>query len=206
MATEATGRERMLARLVGHARAHGLPADASLRQFAEQLGTSHRMLTYYFGSRERMLATLLTALRTEEREWLMSTARDWSLRDAVLAMWSYYTDPAREREHQVFFYVFSLALQDPAGFGDLLGSLDAWVELTTQLAMDEGDPPDRAEARAQLVVSSVRGLLVDRLRAGDQLRIDSAFTLLLDTLLPVSALPTTAAAGEGTRRRARVRP
>src|SRR3954447_2871747 len=105
-----SGRERMLARLVKHVRAHGLPADTSLRRFADELGTSHRMLAYYFGSRDELLATVLTAMRSEEREAAVSAAESWSLRDAALAMWSYYTDSARAGEHQAFFYVFALAL------------------------------------------------------------------------------------------------
>src|SRR3954468_18282795 len=101
-----SGRERVLSQLVAHVRKHGLPADPSLRYYAERLGTSHRMLAYYFGSREQMLAAVLAAMRADEREALWSTAQTWSLRDAALAMWAYYVDPARAKEHQVFFHVF----------------------------------------------------------------------------------------------------
>jgi AcrR family transcriptional regulator len=113
MAGQPTGRERMLARLVAHVRAHGLPADASLRRFADELGTSHRMLAYYFGSRDGLLAAVLTALRAEERQTLTATAENWSLRDAALAMWSYYTDPQQLPQHRAFFYVFSLPSSPP---------------------------------------------------------------------------------------------
>jgi AcrR family transcriptional regulator len=174
----------MLTRLVALVRADGLPADPSLRQFAERLGTSHRMLAYYFGSREGLLANVLSALRAEEREWLLSTAREWSVRDAALAMWSLYTDPARRPEHQAFFYVFSRALQQPELYGDFLASFDSWVGLTAQLALDEGEDPQSAQLRAQLIVSSIRGLLIDRLVSSEPERIDKAFGELLDVLIP----------------------
>jgi hypothetical protein len=45
---------------------------------------------------------------------------------------------------------------------------------------------DRAGARVrtQLMVSAIRGLLMDRLTAPDPATVDAAFALLLDALLP----------------------
>jgi AcrR family transcriptional regulator len=189
----------MLTRLVALVRADGLPADPSLRHFAEQLGTSHRMLAYYFGSRDGLLAAVLSALRAEEREWLLATAREWSLRDAALAMWSLYTDPARRPEHQAFFYVFSRALQQPELYGDFLTSFDSWVGVTADLAMDADEDPQSAVQRAQLIVSSIRGLLIDRLVSSEPERIDKAFAELLDVLIPDSR------PGVGARQRQRAR-
>ena len=179
-------RDRMLARLVTHIRTHGLPADASLRRLAEELGTSHRMLAYYFGSRDGLLAAVLTAMRAEERQTLTSTAENWSPRDAALAMWSFYTDPAQVSEHKAFFYVFSLALQQPKTYAEFLASLDTWVTLTAELTAAQGLGRDQAAARAQLMVSAIRGLLMDRLTTSNRDRVDAAFTLLLNTLLPAS--------------------
>ena len=48
-------RDRLLSALVEYAAAHGL-ADASLRELAAAVGTSHRMLLYHFGSREGVVA------------------------------------------------------------------------------------------------------------------------------------------------------
>jgi AcrR family transcriptional regulator len=178
-----SGRDRTLARLVAHVRTHGLPADPSLRYFAEQLGTSHRMLAYYFGSREQMLGTVLAAMRAEERETLWSTAQAWSLRDAALAMWAHYADPARRPEHQAFFYVFSRALERPAEYSDVLHSLSAWADVATELAMGEGDDRATAELRAQLIVSTIRGLLIDRLVSPAPERVDAAFEFFVESML-----------------------
>ena len=179
-----SGRSEMLARLVAHVRQYGLPADPSLRHFADELDTSHRMLAYYFGSREGLLATVVAALRQQDREALLSTAQSWSLRDAALAMWSYYTDPARRPEHQAFFTVYSRALQQPEMFGEFLAASDAWVEVTATLAGAEGGDPEDAQVRAQLIVSAIRGLLVDRLASTHPDRVDRAFERLLDELVP----------------------
>jgi AcrR family transcriptional regulator len=179
---EHTGRDQMLANLVAYVRANGLPADCSLRQLAQELGTSHRMLTYYFGSRDGLLATVLTTMRSEEKQTRTSTAENWGLRDAALAMWSYYTAPQRESEHRAFFYVFSLALQQPDSYREFLASLDNWSVLTAELGMAQGLEPEQARQSAQLIVSSIRGLLMDRLTSADPGRVDAAFALLLDAL------------------------
>lgn len=179
-----TGRDQMLARLVAYVRDAGLPADCSLRQLAQELGTSHRMLTYYFGSRDGLLATVLTTMRAEERQTLTSTAENWGLRDAALAMWSYYTSPEQESEHRAFFYVFSLALQQPESYREFLASLNNWSVLTAELGMAEGLEPERARQSAQLIVSAIRGLLMDRLTSTDPSQVDAAFALLLDAVLP----------------------
>lgn len=183
-----TGRDTMLDRLVAHVRRNGLPAEASLRRFAEEVGTSHRMLAYYFGSREGLLAAVLAAMRTEDREALYAAANAWDLRDATLAMWSYYTDPEQLPEHRAFFYVFSLALRQPEVFAEFLASFDTWVALTTDLARAEGLEPEDAARMAQLVVSAVRGLLMDRLASSAPERVDAAFALLLDRVLPARAV------------------
>jgi AcrR family transcriptional regulator len=194
-----SGRDQMLARLVAHVRAHGLPADCSLRKLAQELGTSHRMLAYYFSSLDGLLATVLSAMRTEDRQTLATTAENWGLRDAAMAMWSYYTDDGRSSEHRAFFYVFALALQHPEAYREFLASFDGWGALTADLAAAQG--MDRAEAArlARLVVSSIRGLLMDRLTTSDPTASDAAFELLLDAVLP----PEPAGRRSRTRKAAR---
>ena len=179
-----SGREQMLAKLVAHVRAHGLEADCSLRKLAQELGTSHRMLAYYFGSLDGLLASVLSSMRAEERQTLTCTAENWGLRDAAMAMWSYYTDPGRSDEHRAFFYVFALALQHPAAYREFLSSFDEWTTVTADLASAQGLDRPQATRLAQLVVSSIRGLLMDRLTTSNPKAVDAAFDLLLDAVLP----------------------
>jgi AcrR family transcriptional regulator len=186
--TASNGRDQMLARLVEHVRTDGLPADCSMRRFAQELGTSHRMLTYYFGSRDGLLAAVLTAMRAEDKLSLTSTAESWGLRDAALAMWSYYTAPGQDEAHRAFFYVFSLAMQQPDSYAEFLASLDNWTIVTAELGVAQGMEVERARQLAQLLVSAVRGLLMDRLASADPDRVDAAFALLLDAVLPQPAL------------------
>lgn len=166
--TGANGRAAMLARLVAHVRAHGLPADTSLRQFARDLGTSHRMLAYYFGTREQLLATVLLTMRSQERDMVASTPAE-----VARAMWAYYTDDDRRPEHQAFFYVLAMALADPGAYREFLDSFRAWTALL----------PGLEPATAQLLVASIRGLLMERLVADHPETVDAAFELLVDQLI-----------------------
>ena len=126
----------------------------------------------------------MSALRSDERRHLVSTAETWGLRDAALAMWSHYTSPSQVAEHQAFFYVFSLALQQPESYHEFLQSLEEWTTLTAELGVREGLDPGHAQRLAQLLVSSIRGLLMDRLTSADTERVDAAFALLLEEVLP----------------------
>jgi hypothetical protein len=137
-------------------------------------------------------------MRAEEKQTLTCTAENWGLRDAALAMWSYYTAPQRESEHRAFFYVFSLALQQPDSYREFLASLDNWSVLTAELGMAQGLEPELARQSAQLIVSSIRGLLMDRLTSADPGRVDATFDLLLDALLPQQP-----SAGSNSRRPAK---
>ena len=50
--------------------------DHSLRAIAEELGTSHRMLIYHFGSREGLLVAVRKAVEAGQRDMLAALAAD----------------------------------------------------------------------------------------------------------------------------------
>ena len=68
-------RDRLLAATVEHATAHGI-SELSLRQLAAALGTSHRMLVYYFGSKEELLVEVTKAVEAQQRASLEQLAVD----------------------------------------------------------------------------------------------------------------------------------
>ena len=99
---EGTPGREFLDRITAHIIEHGL-SETALRQLASIAGTSHRMLIYYFGSRDGLLGAVLHELRG--------------------ALWSYYTAPERRLEMQIFFYLAGQAAhnqQDHRGFTDAI--------------------------------------------------------------------------------------
>ena len=58
-------RDRLLEAAVQHALKKGI-VDLSLREIALEIGTSHRMLVYHFGSREGLLVAVVREARNSD--------------------------------------------------------------------------------------------------------------------------------------------
>ena len=162
-------------------REYGL-TDASLRRLAAVAGTSHRMLAYHLGSRDEVLGQVLLALRRDESRRLTSSVT--SRRTAMEQTYRYFTDERRTLEMRLFFYLAGHAVfdgkQDGAFSEDVVA---AWTDNLVSLGIEEGLAPERAQTEARLLVSSSRGLVLDRLLLGDDRAVDEAFRCLLDTVL-----------------------
>lgn len=169
-----------LDRITAHIVEHGL-SDAALRQLASIAGTSHRMLIYYFGSRDGLLGAVLHELRgVESREIL---GRATSRRQALAAVWDYYTAPERRLEMQIFFHLAGQAAYDRDGASDFTDAVVAtWTDELRHVCEREGMDTATAQAEARLLVAALRGLLLDRLVTGDDAGTDTAFQRLLTTV------------------------
>lgn len=173
--------ELLLQRIVDHVRENGL-TDASLRRLDAVAGTSHRMLAYHLGSRDEVLEQVLQALRREESVRLNASAP--TRRVAMERTWEYYVDERRTLEMRLFFYLAGHAAFDAKRGGAFSEDVvAAWTDKLVTLGIEEGVTPDRARAEARLLVSSSRGLVLDRLLLGDDRAVDEAFRCLLDTVL-----------------------
>src|SRR5581483_4148265 len=114
--TDATdARTDLLARAVELAGANGL-SDVSLRQMAAELGTSHRMLIYHFGSKEGLLVAVINEMERRQLEAMEALDADPSLSPAeqVRSLWTQLADPALWPHERLFFEVYGQALQGRA--------------------------------------------------------------------------------------------
>ena len=68
-----SARDVLLDKTMAHVAAHGM-SDLSLRELAAAIGTSHRMLLYHFGSREGLVAAIVDAMESQQREALEDLA------------------------------------------------------------------------------------------------------------------------------------
>ena len=178
-AVEGTPGREFLDRITAHIIEHGL-SEAALRQLASIAGTSHRMLIYYFGSRDGLLGAVLHELRGAESREIVGKAK--TRRQALQALWRYYTAPERQLEMQIFFYLAGQAAhnrKDRSAFTDAI--VATWADELRRVCEREGIDPAPAQAEARLLVASVRGLLLDRLLTGDETGTDLAFQRLLAT-------------------------
>jgi AcrR family transcriptional regulator len=161
------GRQDLLADAVAYGRAHGL-AGTTLRQLADAIGTSHRMLLYHFGSREGLLAAVVAEVEASERRAATALAADAPDADEVLRRgWERLRAPDRAGEERLFFELTAAAMQGTPGTERLRDELvDPWLA-------DDADPAARHARRVDIAV--MRGLLLDVLVTGDGAGVDAAF-------------------------------
>lgn len=172
------GRE-FLDRITEHIIQNGL-SDAALRRLAPIAGTSHRMLIYYFGSRDGLLGAVLHELRGEESREIIGHAT--SRHDALERAWTYYTAPERQLEMRIFFYLAGQAAHDGQGHADFTDAIVAtWTDQLRHVCERDGMDPESAQADARQLIASLRGLLLDRLLTGDETGTDLAFQRFVTT-------------------------
>jgi AcrR family transcriptional regulator len=161
-----TARDALLDRAMTHVAEHGL-SDLSLRELAAAIGTSHRMLNYHFGSREGLVAAIVTAMEAQQREALAALAEGAaSPRELIESQWAQLTDPAVRPFVALFFEVLALAVHERPGTEGFLDQLtDPWLALASELAGRMDLVTDLDELRLGVAVS--RGLLVEVLASGE---------------------------------------
>ncbi|WP_393071933.1 TetR/AcrR family transcriptional regulator [Streptomyces sp. LN704] len=167
-------------------------ADLSLRPLARALGTSDRMLLYYFGTKERMIAEALTVyerrplLRARGLFDAAGSPRDAAgVRRFTEETWQQFSDPDLRATLPLYLEVMAAGLLHPERYGPLMRDvLSEWTGLLTSVFRDLGMAEVRARTEASLLVDASFGLLLAPLTDGDWDRAGAAFRTLLDRLEP----------------------
>ncbi|HEY2207424.1 MAG TPA: TetR/AcrR family transcriptional regulator [Pseudonocardia sp.] len=184
-------RERLLAAAMDYLSTRGI-SDLSLRQLAEALGTSHRMLIYHFGSKEGLLIEVVRAVEDSQRKVWREMLADPEL-DAVQRpreLWRRVSDTTMEPFTRLFFEIYGQALQGREPATALLdGNVADWLEPSAQSFVEGGYPVDRAPTLARLGLAVTRGLLLDLLATGERDEVTAAFELFLEWYERIVAMP-----------------
>src|SRR5579871_4525254 len=175
-------RQQLLDAAVGFVASHGL-GDTSLRSLAAELGTSHRMLIFHFGTKDRLWTEIVRTVERRQREQLREMVPDLRkpLREALWSWWKHISDPSLWPNERLFFELYGQALQGrPHAAQFLDGIVEDWVTPAAQIGIDQGVPAPVATAHARLGVAVVRGLLLDLLATGETERVDEAMRAFID--------------------------
>ncbi|MEU4089799.1 TetR/AcrR family transcriptional regulator [Streptomyces aureus] len=169
---------------------HGL-AGLSLRPLARTLGTSDRMLLYYFGTKEAMVAE---ALALDERRPLrgarelldaISPRTPADVRRFMEEIWRRFDAPDLRPALPLYLEIMTAGLIEPDRYGPLLHDvLTEWTDLLSSAFRNLGMTGVRARTEATLLVDATFGLLVASLTEGGRDPADTAFGVLLDRLEP----------------------
>lgn len=155
--------------------------EVSLRELADALKTSSRMLVHHFGSRDALIAAALAHARSQLLDTCRAQLAEQSPRDLrglVSALRATITDPANRPFFRLFDEVNALAQTQPdrfPGFGR--ASVHDWLPQFTELLRPSSPDDVTAQAQATLALAVIRGLMLDDNATGDHLRIDAAFAV-----------------------------
>jgi AcrR family transcriptional regulator len=183
----------LLDAIVGYLIRHGV-AELSLRPLAKAVDSSPRVLLYYFGSKEQLVAEAVMRLRERQRESFgkMREARYEQPSDACRAIWQAMSAPKAEKMFRLSLEVYSLALRHPRQFGDYLkSSIEDWLKFLSDPLLRKGLDKDEARAFATVVIAGFRGFMLDYCASRDRERIDRAVEAWLRSLDAITARATT---------------
>ena len=179
-------RDDLLAAALTHVTEHGV-GELSLRGLAAELGTSHRMLIYHFGSLHGLLVEIVRAVEQRQRDRLAALLAepDLSPDERAIRFWAQLSDPSMWPSERLFFELYGQALQGRRHAVPLLeGVVEDWLDPLTELSVRGGVPRADARAHARLQLAVARGLLLDLLATGDVEGVRAAAEAHLATYRP----------------------
>jgi len=168
---DASPRAKLLDAAIDHIAHHG-GAERSLRALAADLGTSHRMLIYHFGSKEGLLTAVAREVEARQRAALAGLD--------PAEFWRRLTDDDLRANERLFFQLYGQALGGTPGTTGLLdGVIDDWLGPIEALLARYGVPEADRAAHARLGLAVARGLLLDLVTTGDRAAVDAAMAHFL---------------------------
>jgi AcrR family transcriptional regulator len=160
---------------------HGL-ADLSLRPLAKAVGSSPRVLLYYFGSKERMVMQILAELRQRQLA-RYGSVRASSFAEECQIVWRQMSAADSEPLFRLFFEAYGMALRYPRLYKDFLhATVEGWLQMMTMQLRRLGHTRSEARAFATVVLAGMRGFMLDYCNTHDRKRVDRAVALWVGSL------------------------
>jgi AcrR family transcriptional regulator len=146
----------------------------SLREIAEAVGTSHRMLLHYFASRDDLLVAIVEEVERRQAATLAELPTEPAA--AFEAMWADLRRAEVRPLERLFFECYARGAQGEAPFDRMHpGAVDGWLAQVAEVAPGGVDP-----AFARLGLAVTRGLLLDLVATGDVAGVDDAAAAFAD--------------------------
>jgi AcrR family transcriptional regulator len=160
-------RRQLLDALLDVCAAGGI-GDRSLRELADAVGTSHRMLLHHFGSRDELLLAIVEEV--ERRQMTVLSRLPTEPAEGFAAMWA----DVRRRElrafERLFFECYARGAQGEKPFAQMVpGAVDTWLA-----AVDTATSGTAERRLARLGLAVIRGLLLDLVATDDDAGVNAA--------------------------------
>jgi AcrR family transcriptional regulator len=178
----------LLDAIIGYLVQNGV-TELSLRPLGKAVGSSPRVLLYYFGSKENLIVQAVKSLRERQRAGIakMRAARFERASDACRAIWKQMSAAESEAAFRLSLETYVLALRHPDLFGDFLtSSTENWLEFLAEDLVRRSASMKEARVYATVVIAGFRGFMLDYCASRDRQRLDRAVELWIETLDAVS--------------------
>jgi AcrR family transcriptional regulator len=171
-------REKLLDRVQGHVREHGIPA-LKIESIAASFAMSADRLHEYFSGETELIAALVARNRARLRETYarMDASESLTSRQKRKMMWDSYF--AAADDGRIFFEAYGLAMHDQT-YGAFLHGINDWLYLMAETMTRRGISRARATTFATLTLAVYRGAMLDYCVTRDRGRVSAAMELWLD--------------------------
>ena len=160
---------------------HGI-GELSLRPLAAEIGSSPRVLLYLFESKEGLIRALLARARADELALLRQADLPAGALPAVAkSLWSWLAAEEHRALLRLWVESYARSLVDPSGpwGGFAQSTVDDWLGVLAATQSPSRRRSAAGEAERTLVLSVLRGALLDLLATGNAKRTTSAVTRFL---------------------------
>ncbi len=179
--------EELLQEIARYVVKHGL-AGLSLRPLAKAVGSSPRVLLYYFGSKEELVAAIFREVRKWQSATLLKNDESNTFGEIARRAWSEIVRPSNIQGLQFFFECYGQAVRDRKAYKDFLyGCFEEWIERLTAVFANAGMDPRCAEAKATILLTGLRGFALDYCATRDRERVEQALELWIETMETVTS-------------------
>ncbi|MET7770751.1 TetR/AcrR family transcriptional regulator [Nocardia sp. NPDC005366] len=172
-------RAELLHGVVEYIAANGL-AELSLRPLAAAIGTSSRMLIYYFDTKEELLVQALATQRPDIAALFADIADASALRECLTDFFESSLSGDGATSVRVLLQVLGAACAPGSPYARYAHDAIATFVAELSAALRRVDISDDTEAVATLLISGLRGVIQDRLITGDVARTARAAQRLIE--------------------------
>jgi AcrR family transcriptional regulator len=172
---ESARRAQLLDRCYEYVLEHGL-ASVSLRPLAAAVGSSPRVLLFLFGSKDELVRELLARARAEELALPALGSADAGLATAALEVWQWLAADRHRGLLRLWVESYARSLIEPDGpWGSFArATVEDWLALLGAAQSAAERETEAGIAERTLVLSVLRGALLDLLATGDRERTTDA--------------------------------
>ena len=177
--TMSNQRAELLSAALSYLAKHGI-ADMSLRPMADELGTSPRMLLFYFGSKEGLIGAVMDELHARLRNSFIKEAQrqpSEPKHPPIKRFWKWAMSGDNSDHLRLLYEMQVIAAQNPAEYESYLKRNSAdWQSV----ALEHLSDAVRSPVMATLCVAVFDGLFLEFMSTGQRGRLAKALDLFVE--------------------------